>query len=184
MVAQRGACRGGGGGGIAESPLAPYHIPMADAVLLAVRWAHTLAAVVWVGGGIFYWVAVRPSVRAGALPTEQARAVGERFGKAAAVMMWVIAVTGAALFFARVSEPSVAPRYVALIAVKVALSAWMFFIAVSRRKRLLAAAAQPAGRVRAIAGALGHVNMTVVLGVIIFLVSDLLRVVEAATENS
>ena len=151
---------------------------MADAVLLAIRWAHTLAAVVWVGGGIFYWLAVRPNVRSGALSAEHARAIGERFGKAAVLAMWVIAVSGAALFFASVSEPSVAPRYVALIAVKVALSAWMFFIAISRRKRLLEAAAQPAGRIRAIARALGHINMIVALGVIIFLASDLLRVVE------
>lgn len=153
---------------------------MADAALLVVRWAHTLAAVAWVGGGIFYWVAVRPSVRSGALSADSARAVGARFGRAAVFAMWVIAVSGAALFFAGVSEPSVAPRYVALIAVKVALSAWMFFIVISRRKRLVEAAAKPGGRVRAIVRALGHVNMVVVLGVIIFLVSDLLRVAALA----
>ena len=166
-------------GGVAEAPPPAYHSLMADAALIAIRWAHTLAAAAWVGGGIFYLVAVRPSVRAGALSAEHARAVGERFGKASVLAMWVIAVSGAALFFASVSEPSVAPGYVALIGVKVALSAWMFFIAVSRRKQLLEAAAQPAGRIRAVARALGHVNMIVVLGVVIFLVSDLLRVVEA-----
>ena len=153
---------------------------MADAVLLVVRWAHTLAAVAWVGGGIFYWLAVRPSVRGGALPAESARAVGERFGKAAALTMWTLAVTGAALFFASVSETYADPRYVAVIAVKVALSAWMFFIAISRRKRIAEAAARPSGRLRATASALGHVNMIVILGVVIFVISDMLRVIALA----
>lgn len=157
---------------------------MADAVLLAVRWAHTLAAVVWVGGGVFYWLAVRPSVRAGALPTEGARAVGERFGKAAALTMWTLAVTGAALFFASVSETYADPRYVAVIAVKVALSAWMFFVAISRRKRIAEAAARPSGRIRAAAGALGHINIVVILGVVIFVISDMLRVIALAEAES
>ena len=152
---------------------------MADAVLLAVRWTHTMAAVVWVGGGVFYWIAVRPSVRAGALSPEGARAVRERFGKAAALTMWTLAVSGAALFFASAAE-TLSPRYVAIIAVKVALSAWMFFIAVSRRRRIVEAAAQPAGRIRAVARAVGHANMIVILGVVIFAISDLLRVAAIA----
>ena len=163
-----------------KRPRLAYHLRMADAVLLAVRWAHTLAAVVWVGGGVFYWLAVRPSVRAGALSPEAARAVGERFGKAAALTMWTLAVTGAALFFASVSETYADPRYVAVIAVKVALSAWMFFVAISRRKRIAEAAARPSGRIRAAAGALGHINIVVILGVVIFVISDMLRVLALA----
>ena len=171
-------------GDLPNRPLLAYHSCMADAVLLAIRWTHTMAAVVWVGGAVFYWVAVRPSVRAGALSPEGARAVRERFSKAGALTMWTLAVSGAALFFANVAETYATPRYVAIIAVKVALSAWMFFIAISRRRRIAEAAAQPSGRVRAVARAAGHANMIVVLGVVIFLISDLLRAAAlAAAEN-
>ena len=33
---------------------------IADILLLIVRWIHISTAVIWVGGGIFYLIAVRP----------------------------------------------------------------------------------------------------------------------------
>ena len=148
---------------------------MTDAALLAIRWAHGVAAVAWVGGGIFYLLVLRPAVAAGALPSDGARAAAERFGGLVQLAMWTLAVTGAVLFFTRLSEPTATARYAAVLAVKVLLSAWMFFIAVSRRRRIVEAAAVRPGRLRAIAAALGHVNMVVILGVVIFLLSDVLR---------
>ena len=147
---------------------------MADAALLAIRWTHAIAAVAWVGGGIFYWFVLRPAMRRGALSPEAARFAGVEFGKIVMLAMWTLVVTGGALFFARLSEPTSTVPYGVVLAVKVSLSVWMFFLARDRRVRPPASDA-PAGRIRALVGALGHVNMTVILGVIIFLLSDVLR---------
>ena len=51
----------------------------------------------------------------------------------------------------------------------------MFFIAIRRRRRLAEAAAVRPGRIRAVAAALGHVNAVVILGIVVFLLSDVLR---------
>ncbi len=161
---------------VARSPVLPYHdADMTDAALLAARWAHAIAAVAWVGGGLFYLFALRPAVANGALSSDSARAATERFGGLVKLAMWTLVVTGAVLFFTRISEPTATARYAAVLALKVALSAWMFFIAIRRRRRIADAVAVRPGRIRAVAAALGHVNMVVILGVVVFLLSDVLR---------
>ena len=148
---------------------------MTDAVLLAARWAHSIAAVAWVGGGIFYLFVLRPAITNGALSSDSARAATERFGGLVKLAMWTLVVTGAVLFFSRISEPTATARYAAVLALKVALSAWMFFVAIRRRRRLAEAVALRSGRIRAVAAALGHVNAVVILGIVVFLLSDVLR---------
>ena len=147
---------------------------MTDAALLAARWAHSIAAVAWVGGGLFYLLALRPAVTNGALSSDSARAATERFGGLVKLAMWTLVVTGAVLFFSRISEPTATARYAAVLALKVSLSAWMFFIAIRRHRRIADAVAVQPGRIRAIAAALGHVNMVVILGIVVFLLSDVL----------
>ena len=157
---------------------------MTDAALLAARWAHAIAAVAWVGGGLFYLLVLRPAARSGVLSSDNARTATERFGGLVKLAMWTLAITGAVLFFTRLSEPTATARYAAVLAVKVALSAWMFFITISRRRRIAEAVAVRPGRIRAIAAALGHVNMVVILGVVVFLLSDVLRyIVEQELEG-
>jgi len=109
-----------------------------------------------VGGGIFYLLVLRPAVTSGSLSSDSVRAATERFGGLVKLAMWTLVVTGAVLFFSRISEPTATARYAAVLALKVALSAWMFFIAIRRRRRLAEAIAVRPGRIRAVAAALGH----------------------------
>ena len=51
-----------------------------DWILLAIRWGHALAAVSWVGGGIFYLMVLRPAIhQARGLPPETNRVIGVEF---------------------------------------------------------------------------------------------------------
>ncbi len=112
------------------------------------------------------------------MPPEATRIVGVEFSQLVVLAMWTLVATGAVLFFARISEPTATVQYGAVLAVKVALSVWMFFLAVGRRGRAARDAGEGRrGRVRGIVDALGHVHMTVILGVIIFLLSDVLRLI-------
>ena len=147
---------------------------MADVFLLIVRWAHAIAAVAWVGGGIFYWVVLRPALRTEGVPPAVARVAGAEFGGLVALAAWTLVVTGFVLVFARLSEPAADIPYGAVLALKIALSVWMFLL-VSGRRRGAPADGPPRGRLRAAANALGNVNMTVVLGVVVFGLSDVLR---------
>lgn len=151
---------------------------MGDALLLTIRWLHALAAVTWVGGAAFYFFVMRPAQRAGAVPQPLARFAGLEFSSLVTLAIGTLAVTGAVLGVARLAEASAGVPYVAVLAAKVALSAWMFFLVLFRRPPARALGDQPQarrlGRVRGVADALGHVNMTLVLGVVVFLLSDVL----------
>ena len=147
---------------------------MADVFLLIVRWAHAIAAVAWVGGGIFYWVVLRPALRTEGVPPAVARVAGVEFGGLVALAAWTLVVTGAVLVLARFSEPAADVPYAAVLALKIALAGWMFLLVSGRRRRGTPADGPPRSRFRAAANALGHVNMTVVLGVVVFGLSDIL----------
>lgn len=146
---------------------------MAETLLVIVGWIHALAAVAWVGGGIFFWVVLRPAIRSGAMSPEVVRFAGVEFGQIVLLSMWTLIVTGGILMFDRLSQPAATLPYGAVLGVKIMLSAWMFFLTVGRRGRH--PPSQGLGRMRNAVNALGHVNMTVVLGITVFLLSDILR---------
>ena len=146
---------------------------MTDAFLLIVRWLHVIAAVAWVGGGVFYWLVLRPAIRAGAVPAQVSKFASMEFGQIVLMAMWTLVLTGAILLFTRLSEPTATLPYGVVLGVKIALSAWMFFLTLNRAGRMPEVSGQ--GRIRSAVNALGHVNMTVVLGIIVFLLSDILR---------
>ena len=153
---------------------------MADVFLLIVRWAHAIAAVAWVGGGIFYWVVLRPALRTEGVPPAVARVAGAEFGGLVALAAWTLVVTGFVLVFARLSEPAADVPYGAVLALKIALSVWMFLLVSGRRRGARTATGTgtggaPRGRLRTAANALGNVNTTVILGVVVFGLSDILR---------
>ncbi|MEX2598656.1 MAG: CopD family protein [Dehalococcoidia bacterium] len=148
---------------------------MADAFLLLIRWIHIIAAAIWVGGGIFYWVVVMPAVRGEGIPDSTRRFMGSEFGQVVTLCMWALVITGGILAFTQLSQAGATTAYGAVLAAKVALSAWMFFVALNRGRRATAASPNFAGKARATLRALGHINMTVVLGLIVFFLSEVLR---------
>ena len=90
-------------------------------------------------------------------------------------------------------EPSIGlrPAYVIALGVKIALSAWMFVLARQRQRRgpLPESAAietpEATGGFSKVARAVGGYNSIVILGIIVFLISDLLKVLfELALEQA
>ena len=145
---------------------------MADTFLVIVGWIHALAAVAWVGGGIFFWVVLRPAIRSGAISPDVVRFAGVEFGQIVLLSMWTLVITGGILMFDRLSQPTATLPYGVVLGVKITLSAWMFFLTAGRRGRATRVEGQ--GRIRSAINSMGHVNMTVVLGIIVFLLSDIL----------
>jgi uncharacterized membrane protein len=153
-----------------------------EVFLLVVRWLHLLAAVVWVGGSIFYLLVLRPAARAeGAAGDAVQRRAGQEFRAAVDTAILVLVLTGAVLAFDRLTTPRIGAGYVWVLAAKTVLSLWMFFLAHSRlrgRRPLMAEAdpTQPPMGWRARVGrALAWTNLVAVLGVAVFVLSDLLR---------
>jgi uncharacterized membrane protein len=106
-----------------------------DWVLLVIRWAHALGAVAWVGGGIFYIMVWRPAVQRAPAPEETGRALGDEFRGLITTAIGVLLLTGVILSVARLTEGTITAAYVAVLAVKVSLALYLFYVVRFLRQR-------------------------------------------------
>ncbi len=154
-----------------------------EVFLLAVRWVHAIAAVAWVGGSIFYLLVLRPAIRSstgshGPLLS----AAGKEFRTLVNACIAVLVATGAILAFDRLTENVVGSPYAVTLAIKSVLSVWMFMQVQSERRRseFLGAFAKgeelPRGRLRTAVRSVSGYNALVIVGIVVFLLSDLLKV--------
>ena len=152
-----------------------------DLFLVVVRWLHLVAGAAWVGGGLFYLLVLRPALRRspGSSRILSAAAAAE-FRAVVDTAILVLLVTGVILTVNRLTPGVAGVPYVATLGVKIALSVLMFGLALSRRKRPPMLEGQPQqdprpGRLAKVLRAVSGYNALVILGVIVFLVSDLLK---------
>ena len=153
-----------------------------DLFLVVVRWIHVVAAVVWVGGSIFYLFILRPALRHS---PEAGRRINEvtaaEFGTLVDTCIFVILATGVILTFNRLTVGVTGPSYGLVLGVKIALSVWMFILARGRRRRTALLdmygqnPAPPPSGFRRILSALSGYNTIAILGVIVLLLADLLN---------
>ena len=87
---------------------------------LLLRLAHAVAAVLWLGGGAYYVLALRPALR-NADPAVQAagREAQREFGEWASVATLILIVTGVVLTFDRLTDGRGTSVYVILLAIKI-----------------------------------------------------------------
>ena len=151
-----------------------------DVFMLVVRWLHVVSAVAWVGGSLFYLLVLRPASRrspgAAALLGES---TATEFRALVDTCVIVLIVTGGVLTFHRLESASVGAAYVSVLAAKVALAAAMFGIAWRRRRPRrslipLEEPEPPIGRLARVSRALSGYNLVAILGVLVFLLADLL----------
>lgn len=120
-------------------------MPAGDWFLLSLRVAHALAAMVWLGGGVYYLLAVRPASReADPPPRAFISAAHGYFGEWAQVATMVMVVTGGILVFDRLSNGSAGLTYVVLMAAKILAALVAFWMAGVRPVRRAARAGRRA----------------------------------------
>jgi len=99
-----------------------------DWILVAMRWAHALAAVAWVGGGIFYIMVLRPILQRAPASRETNRALGTEFRALINTAILVLLLTGVIISVARLTEDSISIAYVSVLVVKILLATYMFYV--------------------------------------------------------
>ena len=105
-------------------------MPAGDWFLVGLRVAHALAAMLWLGGGVYYLLAVRPASREASDPPRAFISAAQGyFGEWAQVATMVMVVTGGILVFDRLSNGSAGLTYVALMAVKIVAALLAFWFA-------------------------------------------------------
>ena len=147
-----------------------------DVLLLVIRWVHALAAVSWVGGGMFYLLVLRPNIRA--LEGDQGlalRRLGQQFRAMVNTAIAVLIVTGVIMTFARLTSEFVGTAYVVVLVVKVALALYMFYLVRFLRPRTYSDGEPPARGFRRAANLMTGATAALVIGVIVFLLADILK---------
>lgn len=155
---------------------------LSEVFLLIVRWLHLVSAAAWVGGSIFYLVVLRPAQRRSPDASSVFRGAATEFRALVDTCIYVLIATGIILTLNRLTPGVVGAPYVIALGAKIALSVWMFTLAWSRRRRIRTAVASrnadaPAEtRLSKTLRAVSGYNALVILGLIVFLISDLLKV--------
>lgn len=112
-------------------------MPVGDWFLLSLRVAHALSAMLWLGGGVYFLLVVRPTSRdIDEPPTLFISTMQQQFGEWAQVATMVMVVTGGILVFDRLSNGNAGLTYVSLMAVKIVaalVAFWMTGIRPARR---------------------------------------------------
>jgi len=146
-----------------------------EVLLIAIRWAHALATVVWLGGGAYATLILGRQLREEdeATAARIGRATGAEFGRWLRGATVVFVVTGVILTADRLSSRGATTAYGIVLAVKVALALWMFAIAQSlgRRRRTKPVSGRWAELVRT----LGSPQMLLWLGAIVVLLAAILK---------
>ena len=106
-----------------------------DWILVAIRWIHALAAVAWVGGGIFYVLVLRPSRKqAGDGGPRERHATAQEFRSLVNTAIGVLLLTGVILSVSRLADAATIP-YMAVLALKIGLALYMFYTVRFLRRR-------------------------------------------------
>jgi uncharacterized membrane protein len=147
----------------------------ADVLLVIIRWLHAISAVAWVGGGIFYLVVLRPNLASEAGSGELARKLGEQFRYLVSTAIAVLVVTGVILTLDRLTSDHGGMPYVVVLSIKVVMALYMFYLVRFLRFRSYPAN-EPIGstRLQKVTSFFTGATMVLVLGVLVFLLADIL----------
>lgn len=158
--------------------IAALAVPMSAGTVLIVlmRWAHALAAIVWLGGGVYATMVLAPRLRVlrSVESNELREATARDFGRIVNVAMAVFVLSGVLLTFDRLSGRGATPMYGVVLAIKVALALWMFAIAQRLQRRVATPRAR--GRAATLWWRLSSPRLLLWLGAIVVLLAAILKV--------
>jgi len=151
---------------------------------LLIRWIHAISAVTWVGGSMFYVLVIRPDQRRDNTEGSLISSAGlTQFRGLVNSCIVVLLVTGTIMLFDRLAEPSTTEIYFSVAVVKICLALVMFSMARNRWRNARKTGntdgetySLPFGiNILKINKFMSRVNLTVIFGLGIFLISDVLQ---------
>lgn len=159
-------------------------IDAGDWVMLFVRWAHAIGAVAWIGGSAFFAFVLRPVERANPeLVRPIMRPLGSVYRELVDISVIAIIVTGIILMFDRLTGNDASTSWFIVLAVKLALALWLFYLVWRFRQSNFDPTAQPSGISARLSWLIGY-NAMVFIGVVIFLLAAVLRMLFESSISS
>ena len=142
--------------------------------LLIVRWVHGVSAVAWIGGSIFFALVLRPVSLANPDAMRSVMGtIGSRYRELVDASILALIVSGIIMMIERVSNQDTTVAWFIVLGVKLALATWMFYLVWQLRRTGYRPEAR-AGFINRLSWLLGY-NAIVAMGVIVFLLANLLR---------
>lgn len=141
---------------------------------MVVHWIHALGAVAWIGGSAFFALVLRPAMAADPEGMRRVmRHISGPYRELVDISIIAIVITGLIMMFERLTGGDAGIAYFIVLALKLTLAAWMFYLVWSLRR----AGFRPeryAGWRRRLSSLLGY-NALLALGILIFLLAEVLR---------
>ena len=150
---------------------------------ILVRWAHLVSATVWVGGSLFWLLIVNPaSKKTSADLREFASNMSSEFHSIVNTCIFIMVVTGAIMTFNKITPGTIGPIYLILLGFKIALVLIMIYLIRTKRKPPEYLTKDIADSISGpktfkIARILSNYNLIVIIGLIVYLISDILKFV-------
>ncbi|NQW19443.1 MAG: urate hydroxylase PuuD [Chloroflexi bacterium] len=159
-------------------------ISVNDWIMLIVRWAHAIGAVAWIGGSAFFALVLRPVERANPnLVRPILRPLGSVYRELVDISVIAIIITGLILMFDRLTGNDASTAWFIVLGVKLALAIWMFYLVWHFRQSDFDPTEQSTGLTARLSWLIGY-NAMVFLGVIVFFLASVLRVLfESSISN-
>ena len=98
-------------------------------ILLVIRWAHALAAVVWIGGSLFMLLAGRPALRTTDASGLVGRALAAEFRPIVVTAIAVLIISGVILTVDRLTSDAAGMGYIIVLVAKILLAIYAFAVA-------------------------------------------------------
>ena len=138
-----------------------------EIILLIIRWAHALAAVVWIGGSLFMLLAGRPALRNADPEGLVGRALAVEFRPIVTTAIAVLIVSGVILTVDRLTSDAAGMAYTIVLVAKIVLAVYAFGVAWLLPRRRV----QRAG---GISGMLAGPTALTIVGVVVIGLADVL----------
>jgi putative copper export protein len=145
-------------------------------IRLIVRSVHVLAAAAWVGGSLFYLVAVIPALRLGGPAPAVAARVAALFKRMINICIGALLLSGGYLIFDRLTQTTLGLPYLVVLALKLAGAIGMFILAIYLGQSNIRRLAKRSTRLSKVAP-----QLMLVLGIVVFVLGALLNILFEAT---
>ena len=159
-------------------------IAAGDWFMLIVSWVHAIGAVAWIGGSACFAFGLRPVEKANPdLVHPVLRSIGQVYRELVDISVIAIIVSGLVLMFDRLTGDDASPGWFIVLGVKLALALWMFYLVWHFRQTDFRPSDNPTGLAARLSWLVGY-NAMVFLGVVVFLLASLMRVLYETTSSS
>jgi len=157
-----------------------------DILMVLMRWLHLTSAAVWIGGSIFFILVVQSKTNDSKQFAKISKfGILSEFSSLSDILISTLLLSGMILTVNRLTIGTISSSYMSILSFKIILSLWLFLIVWFQRgfrknitdSKNFSTENDPITVRKKITGFLGSHKAIVPVGLVVFLVSDALKII-------